>query len=122
MLTQAAHILMENNPDYNFVGNCEGRDIFSSKIDVIVCDGFTGNIVLKEAEGIYAIMKKRGLLDSFFKRLNYEDYGGTPILGLNKPVIIGHGISNEIAIKNMIILTKNVIEADLTNKIKKNIN
>ena len=121
MLTQAAHILMENNPDYNFIGNCEGRDIFNSKIDVIICDGFTGNIVLKQAEGIYAIMKKRGLLDSFFNRLNYEDYGGTPILGLNKPVIIGHGISNEIAIKNMIILTKNIVEADLTNKIKKNI-
>ena len=51
-------------------------------------------------------MKQRGLLDDFFSRLNYEDYGGTPILGLNKPVIIGHGISNETAIKNMILLTK----------------
>tara|TARA_B100001758_G_C18393714_1_gene604554 strand:+ start:337 stop:1275 length:939 start_codon:yes stop_codon:yes gene_type:complete len=121
MLTQTTYMLMEGNPDYTFIGNCEGRDIFSSNIDVIVCDGFTGNIVLKQAEGTYSMMKKRGLLDDFFKRFNYEDYGGTPILGLNKTVIIGHGISNEIAIKNMIILTKNVVEADLTKKIKTNI-
>ena len=121
MLTQAAYILMEGNSDYEFIGNCEGRDIFNSQIDVIVCDGFTGNIVLKEIEGVYEIMKKRGILDDFFKRFNYEDYGGTPILGLNKTVIIGHGISNEIAIKNMIILTKDVVEADLANKIKNSI-
>jgi len=122
MLTQASYSMMEDNPDYNFIGNIEGRDIFDSEIDVIVCDGFTGNIVLKEAEGIYSIMKKRGLLDDYFKRFNYENYGGTPILGLNKTVIIGHGISNEIAIKNMITLTKDVVEADLENKIKNNLN
>ena len=119
--SQATYDLMENNNDFEFIGNCEGRDIFNSEIDVIVCDGFTGNIVLKEAEGIYEIMKQRNLLDDFFERLNYEDYGGTPVLGLNKPVIIGHGISNEIAIKNMILLTQNIINADLTNKIKNNI-
>ena len=66
-------------------------------------------------------MKERNLVDDFFGRLNYEDYGGTPILGLNKPVIIGHGISNETAIKNMILLTENIITADLANKIKNNI-
>jgi glycerol-3-phosphate acyltransferase PlsX len=114
--------MMEGNPDYNFIGNIEGRDIFDSETDVIVCDGFTGNIVLKEAEGIFSIMEKRGLLDDYFKRFNYENYGGTPILGLNKTVIIGHGISNEIAIKNMITLTKDVVEADLANKIKNNLN
>ena len=122
MLTQATYNMMEKNLDYNFIGNIEGRDIFDSKSDVIVCDGFTGNIVLKEAEGVYSIMKKRGLLDDYFKRFNYENYGGTPILGLNKTVIIGHGISNEIAIKNMIILTKDVAEADLASKIKKELN
>ena len=93
----------------------------SGETNVIVTDGFTGNIVLKEAEGIYEIMKQRGLLDDFFSRLNYEDYGGTPILGLNKPVIIGHGISNETAIKNMILLTENITRADLANKIKNSI-
>ena len=122
MLTQATYTMMEGNPDYNFIGNIEGRDIFDSETDVIVCDGFTGNIVLKEAEGIYSIMEKRGLLDDYFKRFNYENYGGTPILGLNKTVIIGHGISNEIAIKNMITLTKDVVEADLASKIKNNLN
>ena len=122
LLTQATYTLMENNPDYKFIGNCEGRDIFNSENDVIVCDGFTGNIVLKEAEGIYSIMEQRGLLDDYFKRFNYENYGGTPILGLNKPEIIGHGISNETAIKNMIILTKDIIDADLANKIKANLN
>jgi len=122
MLTQATYSMMEKNSDYNFIGNIEGRDIFDSQTDVIVCDGFTGNIVLKEAEGIYSIMEKRGLLDDYFKRFNYENYGGTPILGLNKTVIIGHGISNEIAIKNMIILTKDVVEADLRSKIKNELN
>ena len=121
MLTQATHSMMLNNSDYNFVGNIEGRDLFDSDIDVIVCDGFTGNVVLKEAEGIFKIMHKRGLLDEYFKRFNYENYGGTPILGLNKTVIIGHGISNEIAIKNMITLTKDVVEADLASKIKNNL-
>ena len=118
MLTQASYIMMENNTDFNFCGNIEGRDIFDSDTDVIICDGFTGNIVLKQAEGIYSIMKKRGHLDDYFKRFNYENYGGTPILGLNKTVIIGHGISNEIAIKNMIILTKDVIESNLVSKIE----
>ncbi len=122
MLTQASYSMMEENSDYNFIGNIEGRDIFDSETDVIVCDGFTGNIVLKEAEGIYSIMEKRGLLDDYFKRFNYENYGGTPILGLNKTVIIGHGISNEIAIKNMITLTKDVVEAELASKIKNNLN
>ena len=122
MLTQATYSMMEKNSDYKFIGNIEGRDIFDSETDVIVCDGFTGNIVLKEAEGIYSIMEKRGLLDNYFKRFNYENYGGTPILGLNKTVIIGHGISNEIAIKNMITLTKDVVEADLESKIKNELN
>ena len=122
MLTQATYMMMENNVDYNFVGNIEGRDLFDSDVDVIVCDGFTGNIVLKEAEAFYKLIKKRGMEDDYFNRFNYENYGGTPILGLNKTVIIGHGISNEIAIKNMIKLTKDVVEADLANKIKNNLN
>jgi glycerol-3-phosphate acyltransferase PlsX len=122
MLTQAAYNMMDNNTDYNFIGNIEGRDIFNSDTDVIVCDGFTGNIVIKEAEAFYNLISKRKKMDDYFKRFNYENYGGTPILGLNKTVIIGHGISNEIAIKNMILLTKDVIEADLRTKINTNLN
>jgi len=122
MLTKAAYELMENSEDYNFIGNIEGRDLFEKDSDVIICDGFTGNIVLKQAESFYNLMKKRGYDDEYFNRFNYENYGGTPILGLNKTVIIGHGISNEIAIKNMITLTKDVVEADLSTKIKEILN
>ena len=122
MLTKAAYELMESSEDYNFIGNIEGRDLFEEDSDVIVCDGFTGNIVLKQAESFYNLMKKRGYDDEYFNRFNYENYGGTPILGLNKTVIIGHGISNEIAIKNMITLTKDVVEADLSTKIKETLN
>lgn len=117
MLTIAAHELMKDSADFDFIGNIESRDLFSEHSDVIVCDGFTGNVVLKQAEAVYELMKKRKINDEYFNRFNYENYGGTPILGLNKTVVIGHGISNEIAIKNMIVLTADVEEADLTNKI-----
>ena len=78
--------------------------------------------MLKQAEAFYNLITKRGIEDDYFNRFNYENYGGTPILGLNKSVIIGHGISNEIAIKNMIILTKDVVEANLIDKIKETLN
>ena len=84
LLTQAAYNLMEGTNDYNFIGNIESRDIFDSNTDVIVCDGFTGNIVLKQAEAIYKLVKKRNIKDEYFDQFNYERYGGTPILGLNK--------------------------------------
>ena len=122
LLTQAAYNLMEGTNDYNFIGNIESRDIFDSNTDVIVCDGFTGNIVLKQAEAIYELVKKRNIKDEYFDKFNYERYGGTPILGLNKAVVIGHGISNQLAIKNMVFLTKNIAEAKLSEKIKKHIN
>ena len=103
----------------NFIGNIEGRDLFNNKADVIVTDGFTGNIVLKQAETMYGLIAKRGMLDEFFKRFNYENFGGTPILGINGTVMIGHGISNAKAIKSMIMLSKDVHEAELAQKIKK---
>lgn len=119
MLTQATHQLMKETSDFNFVGNIEGRDIFSDQVDVIVCDGFTGNVVLKEAEAFYTQIKKRGISDEYFDRFNYELYGGTPILGINSNVIIGHGISSPLAIKNMLILAKDVVQAKLSDKLKK---
>ena len=122
LLTQSAYNLMEGTKDYNFIGNIESRDIFDSNTDVIVCDGFTGNIVLKQAEAMYELVKKRNIKDEYFDKFNYERYGGTPILGLNKAVVIGHGISNQLAIKNMVFLTKNIAEAKLSEKIKKHIN
>ncbi|MEC8617419.1 MAG: phosphate acyltransferase PlsX [Bacteroidota bacterium] len=118
LLTQAAYQLLEDNDDINFIGNVEGRDLFNEKADVIVCDGFTGNVVLKQAESFFTILAKRNLLDDYFKRFNYENYGGTPVLGVSGNVLIGHGISNEKAIKNMILLGKDLIHSNLTNKIK----
>lgn len=118
LLTQATYDLMKDTTSFAFAGNIEGRDLFNGKADVIVCDGFTGNVVLKQAEAFYTLIKKRGLSDEYFDRFNYELYGGTPVLGVNATVVKGHGISNEIAIKNMILLTKEVAEANLTEKIK----
>lgn len=119
LLTKATFPLMKDSKDFNFIGNIEGHDIFSEDVDVIVCDGFVGNIVLKMAEAMHELIKHRNLEDDYFARFNFENYGGTPVLGINSNVIIGHGISNDIAIKNMILHTKGVIEANLPEKIKK---
>jgi glycerol-3-phosphate acyltransferase PlsX len=117
LLTLAAHKMLQDSDEVNFTGNLEGRDLFMGKADVIVCDGFTGNVVLKEAEGIYTLMKKRGIKDEYFDRFNYENYGGTPILGVKGNVVIGHGISNDIAVKNMILHAYDVSYSGLANKI-----
>jgi glycerol-3-phosphate acyltransferase PlsX len=122
LLTIAAHELMSKSDEINFTGNIEGYDLFSGKADVVVCDGFTGNVVLKQAEGIYSIMRKRGLKDEFFDRFNYENYGGTPILGVKGNAIIGHGISNDIAVKNMIIHSYDVARTGLAAKINEAFN
>ena len=118
LVAQATHNLMLDTKDFNFIGNVEGRDLFDDKVDVIVCEGFTGNIVLKQAEAFYSLIKKRNRSDEYFDRFNYENYGGTPVLGINSTVMIGHGISTAIAVKNMLLLTKNVVEAQLPEKIK----
>ena len=118
LLCQSAFRLMKDSTDYNFVGNIESRDFFKDKADVVVCDGFTGNIVLKSIEGMFRMIMKRGLQDEFFARFNYENYGGTPILGVNGAVLIGHGISNDIAIKNMILHSKSVYEARIADHIQ----
>jgi len=86
--------------------------------DVMVCDGFTGNIILKMAESLYAISQKRKLDDEFFGRFNFENYGGTPVLGVSKPVIIGHGISGAKAFMNMIYLAQLMIEKEVMKKMK----
>jgi glycerol-3-phosphate acyltransferase PlsX len=122
LLTIAAHKMLSESDEINFTGNLEGRDIFTGKADVIVCDGFTGNIVLKEAEGIYTLMKQRGIKDEYFDRFNYENYGGTPILGVKGNVIIGHGISNNIAVKNMILLANEVAISGLATKVNEAFN
>ncbi|MGX5687603.1 phosphate acyltransferase PlsX [Arcticibacter tournemirensis] len=117
LLMLATHPMMKDTNSFNFIGNIEGRDLFNEKADVIVCDGFTGNVMLKLAETFYVLTRQKGFQDEFFARFNYEQYGGSPILGVNAPVIIGHGISSPEAIKNMILLSRSMITTKLIDKI-----
>jgi glycerol-3-phosphate acyltransferase PlsX len=118
ILAQAAYPLMKETSLFNFVGNVEGRGLFEDNADVVVADGFTGNVVLKLAETFYEVTHMKGIKDRFFEMFNYEQYGGSPILGVNAPVVVGHGISNPEAIKNMVLLSKNMIETKLIDKIR----
>ncbi|MDQ0637271.1 glycerol-3-phosphate acyltransferase PlsX [Pedobacter sp. W3I1] len=118
MLSMATFPLMKETNLFNFVGNVEGRDLFNDKADVIVCDGFTGNIMLKLAESFYVLTIKKGLKDEFFDRFNYEQYGGSPVLGVNAPVVIGHGISSPLAVKNMVLQSREMITTGLVEKIR----
>ena len=118
-MLKEAHQLLKTIPGIRFVGNIEASYIFTGKVaDVIVCDGFVGNTVLKMAEGLYRINKALGVDNPFWNSMNYEMVGGTPVLGVNAPVIIGHGCSTPLAIKNMILSTVRCAEADLTGKLK----
>jgi glycerol-3-phosphate acyltransferase PlsX len=121
LLAQATYPLLKENTAIQFIGNVEGRDVFNEKADVIVCDGFTGNILLKTAEAMYDAAVNQNLQnDSFFSRYHFEHYGGTPVLGINKPVIIGHGISNAKAFYNMMLLAEKLIETEFCSIISTN--
>ena len=117
LVTQAAYNLMKDTKDFNFVGNVEGRDLFNDKADVIVCEGFVGNVVLKTAESFYTLIRKNKINSDYFSRFNYEIYGGTPIMGINGTVIIGHGISSALAFKNQVLQCREVYNANLPEKI-----
>jgi glycerol-3-phosphate acyltransferase PlsX len=119
ILAQATYPLLKEQSQINFVGNIEGRDVFSNKADVLVCEGFVGNVILKMAESVHTIFTERKLSDPFLDNFNYEIYGGTPILGINSPVIIGHGISHALAFKNMIDVARKIVAADLMETFKK---
>jgi glycerol-3-phosphate acyltransferase PlsX len=118
ILAQAAHTLLRNNKQINFIGNLEGKDLFRNKADVIVTDGFTGNIMLKMAESFYFIMEEQGVKNDFIDLTNYETYGGSPIIGINGNVVIAHGASTPKAIKNMISLSKSLVNSGVCQKIK----
>jgi glycerol-3-phosphate acyltransferase PlsX len=96
----------------------EGRDLLLDKADVMVCDGFTGNIILKQAESLFEITGRKEIRHEYFERFNFENYGGTPVLGISKPVIIGHGISRGAAFHNMIVLAQKMIEKDVMQRMK----
>ena len=118
LLAQATYPLLKENKHINFIGNIEGRDVLTDKADVMVCEGFTGNIILKLAESLYEIAQHQALNNQYFDRFNFENYGGTPVLGVAKPVIIGHGISGAKAFMNMIYLAQQMIEKDVMKKMK----
>jgi glycerol-3-phosphate acyltransferase PlsX len=118
MLAQATYPLLKENKHIHFIGNIEGRDVLLDSADVIVCEGFTGNVILKLAESLFEISERQNLEHEYFDRFNFENYGGTPVLGVAKPVIIGHGISHAKAFKNMIIVAQKMIEKDVMVKMK----
>lgn len=117
-LVKATYKLMADTKDFNFVGNVEGHDIFRDKADVYVCNGFTGNIIVKLSESWYHMCRKFGFNNEYLEKFNFENQGGSPVLGVNGAVVIGHGISNGKAIKNMIGLTMNVVNNKLSQRIK----
>ena len=117
--TKAAYEMMENCHDFNFVGNIEAKHLFSGEVaDVVVCDGFVGNTIIKQVEGVYSMALHDGLKNSYFNKLNYETVAGTPVLGINAPVLIGHGCSSAEAIKNMVLQTEKTIKAQLDSKLR----
>lgn len=114
---QATYQLLKNNKKINFVGNIEGRDFFDGKSDVVVCEGFTGNVIFKMGESLYEYAHSQNIDDQLINRMNYEVVGGSPIIGVNGNVIVGHGISSPKAIKNMVILAQKQILSGVTTKI-----
>jgi glycerol-3-phosphate acyltransferase PlsX len=135
-VSHEAYELIKNS-NLNFIGNIEGRDILQGTADVVVCDGFTGNIVLKFAESLFTFLKSKfksfaeksifnklamglfkPILKTIFKEFDYQQYGGVPLLGVNGVVIIGHGKSTPVAIQNMIIKAIEVVEREVNKKIE----
>lgn len=133
-----AYKLLKEDSNLNFTGNLEARYIFDGEADIIVCDGFVGNMTLKSIEGTVGmfshsmkeifnsniITKLSGLmvyskLKQFKKQLDYKEIGGTPIFGIDKLMIKAHGSSNELAFYNAIKQSKNMYEIDYINRIKK---
>jgi glycerol-3-phosphate acyltransferase PlsX len=118
ILAQATYPLLKENKAIHFIGNVEGRDVFSDKADVMVCEGFTGNVILKLAESVYDIAQNQQIDNPYLNRFNFEIYGGTPVLGVEKPVIIGHGISHGTAFGNMIDVAVRMLNTNVLGKVK----
>ena len=119
LLTKATHQLLSQTPGIHFVGNVEGRDIFGDHADVVVCDGFSGNVIIKLCEGIYYRLVKRGVQDDYLDQFNFKHYGGSMVLGVNAPVIVGHGITKAETFVKMIELAQETVQSQLTSKIQK---
>lgn len=117
LLYQKAHSLLVAQESIQFAGNLEPRDLFDNEVDVLLCDGFTGNIVLKQVESFYGLSQKLGLEHSFLQQLNYENHGGSPILGVKGNVILAHGASGPQAIKNMILSAESIALANFVRQL-----
>ena len=138
-LTRQAFALLKELP-VNFLGNVEGRDLFNGRVDVIVCDGFVGNVALKISEGVAEafsfllkeslrstissqvgyLLSRRAFVD-FKKRVDYSEYGGAPLLGLKGVAIVGHGSSNANAIKNAVRVAKQFAESGINPRIEQDL-
>lgn len=136
-VVQAAHQLIKHMPGINFIGNVEGRDIPFGKADVVVTDGFTGNIIIKLAEGLGKMMKTmireelkadplsivggvmaRRAFDRISERTNYARYGGAPLLGVDGIVIVGHGGSTAFAVKHAVRVARTAAEQKIVAAIR----
>lgn len=139
-VSKVAYKLLKNSK-INFVGNVEGRDVLNGAVDIVICDGFVGNILLKFAESVIGFLKGRvkkyadisfgnkfkalaskPALKGALGGLDYQEYGGVPLLGINGISIIGHGSSSPLAIKNMVLRAKEMFDKDLVRKIEVSLN
>lgn len=117
ILTRAAHQLLRQTKQVNFVGNIEGRNVFDDDCDVLVCDGFTGNVIVKVIEGFFYKLFKRGVNDDFLNQLNFKNHGGGLILGVKAPVVVGHGISKAETFVKMVELCRNSVMSNYCGKV-----
>jgi len=119
LLAQASYTLMKANTQINFIGNIEGRDLLESKADIIITDGFTGNIVLKFAESLYDVLRvKENINSAYLDKFNHRLYAGVPVLGIRKPVVVGHGVSNAMSFKGMLELGRKMILSRMCEKME----
>jgi glycerol-3-phosphate acyltransferase PlsX len=131
-LTRDAHRLLKAAP-VNFIGNIEGREIYSGVADVIVCDGFTGNIVLKTSEGLVEVVDDvlgdalrdvpagREAFEQFRRRMDYSEYGGAPLLGVAGLVVVAHGRSSPRAMRNAIAMAARYAGGDFVSRVERDI-
>jgi glycerol-3-phosphate acyltransferase PlsX len=118
-LTREAHRLLKASP-LPFIGNVEARDVYSGKADVIVCDGFTGNVALKVSEGLVEVLAAF-LSDEFRRRVDYSEYGGAPLLGIAGVTIVGHGRSSAKAVQNAVVLAQRFAAERVVERIEREI-
>jgi glycerol-3-phosphate acyltransferase PlsX len=138
-LTRSATPLLKNL-GINFIGNVEGRDIYTGKADVIVCDGFIGNVALKVSEGLVDVIKhmlqeslestitrkigyvlSKAAYTDFKKRVDYSEYGGAPLVGLDGLCIVGHGRSSAKAVANAVTMAVRAVNEDLLGRLSRDV-